>query len=207
MPTDYPQMVGIHMFRWIITFFLFALSGNSDAQVEIPLTIKKTLMEQFSKFNVVEGDLNNDGVGDFVVKVTEEGNGLPTDKLAVYFGKTDGSYTLVTKSQSYQYGVSDLEIKKGSIFVRVFHNMIPQSYNLTYQFKYLKSSFLLIGTEEYSYISENGNEFRSSVNYLTSKKIETNYVNGKTKVTESFLKGEEKKLIKLEEFIDQLSSL
>jgi hypothetical protein len=195
------------MFRWIITFFLFALSGNSDAQVEIPLTIKKPFIEQFSNFHVVEGDLNNDGIGDFVVQVTEEGNGLPTDKLAVYFGKTDGSYTLVTKSQSYQYGVSGVEIKKGSIFVQVFHNMIPQSYDITYQFKYLKNNILLIGTEEHSHITANGNEFRSSVNYLTGKKIETNYVNRKTKVTESFLRGEEKKPIKLEEFMDQLSSL
>lgn len=180
---------------------LIAHSGNC-AQIELPLSVKNPISTVFPNSKIVKGDLNNDGINDLAIQISEEtGNGL-TDRVVIYRGEHDRSYGLFAKSQNIQYGTTDLGIKKKSLYITAFHNSLRESYNEVYQFKYLAKAngFFLIGKEENSLTLDDGNEHIVSVNYLTGKKIEKKKINGQIKEIKSQLTRKERKLLRLEEF-------
>lgn len=183
-------------------------SGNSCAQqTELPLSVKAPISAVFPNSTIVNGDLNNDGISDLAILVSEEMSNGITDRLVIYRGKTDGSYGFFAKSLGIQHGTADLKIKRKTLYITTFHNSLKESYNEIYQFKYLAKSngaksngFFLIGKEETSYTPDDGNKYVVSVNYLTGKRIEREKINGQTKEIKSQLNKVERNLLRLEEF-------
>lgn len=204
-PLSHDCLLALTRFVWLpvaLISLLIAHSENTFAQIKPPLNVKNPISAVFPASKAVKGDLNNDGINDLAIQVTEETGNRLSDWVVIYRGKHDGSYDFFAKSQGIQYGTTDLKIRRKSLYITVFHNSLKESYNEVYQFKYLAkfNGFFLIGKEESSHTIEDGGERLVSINYLTGKKIEVEKTNSQSNEIKSQLNVKERKLIKLEEF-------
>lgn len=179
----------------------FVRCGKAMIQADIPADARTLLANEYLESKILSGDLDQDGVNDFVVYATERtGEGL-AGKVVILKGKSGGGYDVLAKSSFIQYGTADIEISKNSLFLRVDHNSVNESQTETYQFKYRDGGFFLIGKEEISYNpadESHGAEYRTSTNYLAGVEVETEKVDGK--ITAQTKKKIEVKLLKLENF-------
>lgn len=188
------------MYRIFLLSIIFLFSGSGWTQPNFPTSVKPPFTTIFPNSKAVHGDLTDDGIDDFAVLLTEKSESENFDRIAIYIGRSDGSYELAAKSLNLEYGTVDFEIKKKSLFITAFHNSLNKSNSETYQFKYRKNGFFLIGKEEYSYTPDDGNKFVVSENYLTGKKIEKQTIRNKTSKAISQLSNKETMPIRLDEF-------
>jgi hypothetical protein len=151
---------------------------------------------------IVQADLNNDGLDDIVLLDTKKDKDRLRDVVVVLKGLSEDFYALFATSSDIEYGTADIEIKRQSIFIRVFHNSLTLTFNEVYQFKYDNQSagFFLIGQEENSYASEDEIKRTISTNYLTGMVIERELSNGKTREIKHKIPANERHLLKLEAF-------
>lgn len=179
----------------------FVLCGKAIVQADIHLDIKKSLTTIYPESKIISGDLDHDGINDFVVYATEQTSVGMTDRVVVLKGKSGGGYEDFAKSSVIQYGTANIEIKNQSLYIQVDHNSINESHTKIYQFKYRAGGIFLIGEEERSYVpvdENHGSESITSTNHLTGKVIETEKTNGN--VTRETKEKGVRKLLRLEEF-------
>lgn len=179
----------------------FVRCGNAIVQADIPPNERNSLIEKYQESKILSGDLNRDGVNDFVVYATEHTSDGVVDRVAILKGKSDGGSEDPEKSSVIQHGTANIEIKNNALYLQVDHNSINESYKETFQFKNRDGGIFLIGKEEISYVpvdENHGSEFRTSTNYLTGEEIRTEKTDGE--VTREIKVKVGRKLLRLEEF-------
>jgi hypothetical protein len=179
----------------------FVRCGKAVVQADIPPNERNFLIEKYQESRILSGDLNLDGINDFVVYSTEHtGNGV-ADRVVMLKGKSGGGSEPLAKSSVIQYGTANIEIRNNSLYLQIDHNSTSESHAEIYQFKYRDGDVFLIGKEEISYapVDENrGSESRTSTNFLTGEEIRIERTDGK--ITRESKAKVDRKLLRLEEF-------
>jgi hypothetical protein len=184
--------------RYLISVLLLCFVQSAFALP--PINVMERIKAMYpNSGRIVQGDLNNDGIDDFVLLNKDGLN----DVVVVLKGKSDGSYESFARSSEIEYGTADIEIKRKSIFITVFHNSLALTLSEVYQFKYDSqlAGFFLIGQEENSYAPEDEIKRTISTNYLTGMVIERETANRKTSEVRHKLAPNERRLLKLEAFV------
>lgn len=176
----------------------FVSCGKTILQADTPLDEGKSLIKNFPESKILSGDLDNDGINDFIVFATEHTRDGMADRIIILKGKPGGGYEDLAKSSTIEYGKADIEMTNHSLYLQVDSNSLEESLTEIYQFKYRNRGFYLIGKEEREDVPDEGKITNISTNYLTGEEIEIDWVNGKkTSETRNKVK---RKLVRLEEF-------
>jgi len=177
--------------------------GTARVQADIPLDEKKSLAATYPDSTILSGDLDHDGINDFVVGIPTKTDYGMGEKVIVLKGKHGKGYENFAMSSDIE-GFSDIEIKNQSFYILVDHNSLVNTHRVTYQFKYRSDGIYLIGEEEYSALP--GNDawellFRISTNYLTGDIIKYERTdNQKIIKTKSRLEKDKLRLLRFEDF-------
>lgn len=176
----------------------FIRCGKASFQSDIPLTEMKSISKIYPQSKVLSGDLDHDGIDDFVVSTTEDNKGALVDKVYILKGNPGGGYTKFSTSSFIEYGKSDIELRNQSFYIVVSNNTLKESNTETYQFKFRNGAFLLIGQEVREDDLDEGTSSTISTNFLTGVEIKSDWINGKK--TGEAKTSVERKLLKLEDF-------
>jgi hypothetical protein len=179
----------------------FVRCGKAVIQADIPIVEKISLSEIFPNSKILSGDIDQDGINDFIVYATEQDNNGMTDKVVVLKGKSVGGYDNFAKSSSIQYGTANIEFKNQSLYIQFDHNSANESQTEIYQFKYRNGGIFLIGEERISYVpvdETHGSTFRTSTNFLTGEVIKSEITDGKK--TKELKERVKRELLSLENF-------
>jgi hypothetical protein len=154
------------------------------------------------------GDLNQDGIEDIALMITENDQHRSDERIVVLKKKAAGGYELMAKSLSYDStagtaATRTLSIKNNSLFARVggpsdFESVSSQDF----QFKWRNNDLCLIGLKYFVSKLVNKKEGiddqEISINYLTGEKVEWKKVDMERLEVKS--KIPVKALVKLEQF-------
>ncbi len=184
----------------------FMKCGEALIQADIPLDEMKSLARTYPESKIIYGYLDNNETKDIAVQFTEEIDNERIDNVAIYKGKPDGSFELVAKSRRIESGKTEIQIKNHSLFITAFNNSLTASDSETYQFKYKSGDLILVGAELMVAHLDEGNKYRTSVNYLTGEIVKITSENGKNSEIRSKLGNKEKglqftKAIRFEDFV------
>lgn len=121
-----------------------------------------------------EGDINGDGIRDYaaVVILPDGKEGRREERLVVFAGASDGSYTPISLSGQFCEPAKfyNLSIGKNTLFVQAIHNADAthaESFTLQFRYNAKLKDFELIGREEESVEYDENSSYKVSVNYLT----------------------------------------
>ena len=191
----------------LVAIFLSPLWCRAETPLSL-IPIAQKAFEQYAPgrvfyYNQVAfGDINNDGVTDFVTFISEPNNnedGVETLKIAVFLGTRDNTFTFYEVSgDTFNHGnvSQDLGIEKQSIFLsRSGSGGCCSRWVEKFQFKIRQDQLMFIGLELSSF--DTGDEptpkgdYGTSANLLTQKVIKwTGLGKGRTEkiITVSTLK-------------------
>lgn len=180
--------------------------GQAVFQPDTPREVMESIARRYPVSKTLAGDLRGGEANVYVAYVTERTAEGQNDRIIVLSAAADGRLEQVAESGKIEYGTGDIEIKKHSIFVHIFHNSLDDGYSERYQFRSSGNRFVLIGAEISGARLDSEDSFTTSVNYLTHEIVETRIVGGKTTEIKSKLEGKQKvlqfvKQITLEEFV------
>jgi hypothetical protein len=158
-------------------FFLLlilVLQGNADADAnpEATTAIRSIVRESFTVLSETRGDLNNDGVEDWVGIILIN---RPSGAFQRLYVLTKGNgFTLAEASQETSYtdcggscGSEISELKNGSFYVVQFSRGGGLSASATTQFKFYKNQWRAIGYRTFSVDFGNDTEHATDTNLLT----------------------------------------
>ncbi len=135
-----------------------------------------------------EGDLNGDGIADVALLLTgSKGGDAPREeRLVVLAGLADGAYKLLSVSGEFCHPSKfyNLDLRERSLFVEAVQAADASRHgSSTLQFRYSArlGDLDLIGEEMRSVEYGNGDEERTSSNFLTGQRISTVKHKGKTR--------------------------
>lgn len=171
--------------------------GISAQSLQKKGTSVESLVPEGWTYNHEKGDLNKDGIDDLVLvatphdkdkqKVRDDGYvyDFNQPQLAIYFGSSDGSYTLwnqypeilpVCQDEFGSIDISPSITKRGTlqIYIDCFFSVgSTNTPKQTYVFRYQNNDFYLIGEETREFSRTTGEDVACSYNYLTNKCCKT----------------------------------
>ncbi len=170
----------------LLTIFISASSFATPVEQDLIKSASDAFQKAFPKDNGQEdynegenslGDINNDGVTDFVTLLytpNKDPNKAPNDigdtQIAVFLGNKEGSFSLYKLSGStFRHERIDqrVEIRKGSIFL-YRRGGIPCCGEDVFQFKLRTKNIVLIGSEYSEFVDlDQNNGFGKSINFIT----------------------------------------
>jgi len=173
----------------------------------------KRIPAGYRLFEEMHGDLNGDGVDDyvFIIKGTDKkniNNGIDRNRrgIMIFFSKGN-DYKLVLENRQCFVSENEndsvylsFEIKKGNLYINYEDNAPRYILRYTYTFRYRSSEFELIGYDYSDELSER------SINFLSKKMVDRDRggTGGKFKDTWTNLAIKEpillRKIVKLEDY-------
>ena len=167
----------------LLTIFISASSFATPVEQDLIKSASDAFQKAFPKDNGQEdynegadslGDINNDGVTDFVTLLytpDKDPNERGDTQIAVFLGNKEGSFSLYKLSGStfpHERYDQRVTIGKGSIF---FYRRggIPCCGEDVFQFKLRAKNIVLIGSEISEFVGDDvhQNDFGKSINFIT----------------------------------------
>jgi hypothetical protein len=184
---------------------MFMLCGKSKTLVQagIPLEDITSILKTYpDSRSILGGDLDHDGINDFVVDATEQTSAGLVDRVIILKGKSGGGYVNFAKSSTIEHGAI-ATIKHDSLMISL-NKVSNHKINVEiYQFKNRDGVFYLTTKTDGSFNYVEGNSEKLTgleidSNYLTGEVIETSRTDGR--ITGTTKKRIERKLTRLEDF-------
>ena len=170
----------------LVVIFLSPLWCRAETQLSL-IPIAKKAFEQYAPGRVFYykevsfGDINNDGVTDFVTFISEPNindGGVENLKITVFLGSRNNTFTFYEASgDTFNHGnvSQDLEIEKQSIYLRRSGSGgCCSRWEEKFQFKIRQDQLMLVGLELSS--SANGEDAKPKDDYGTSANLFTQKV-------------------------------
>jgi len=157
-PTSRPALPGIGSFATTPDAFLASLFSTGTPRVMS-----------------VRGDLNGDGVEDWAAVLQWIGKYGEEAQLIILTGRPTGGFVLAEHSQTtqlYRYGIDDIRIEHGSLFLQTDHPGSATSHSgSTFQIKYHQGDWRLIGCNLFDAEVGASTMTHQSYDYLTGRSI------------------------------------
>jgi hypothetical protein len=154
-----------------LLIFLSLSNAKADSNPEATKTIQSIVNETFTVLSEATGDLNNDGLEDWVGIILVNKPSGASQRLYVL---TEGKgFTLAETSQATSYTDcggscgSEITVKNGSFYVVQFSRGGGLSASSTTQFKFYRNKWRAIGQKTFTADFINDTEYATDTNLLT----------------------------------------
>ncbi len=134
-------------------------ASTSTAQTDFPSTdafVKSVLIGEGELSNNARGDLNSDGLEDWVGVIHRRpANAAPTYQLYVLLRSAGGTYRLAEKTQEAEIAgmgccwLEDLQVRRGSIYIQNNAKTAATMEAARHQFKLHRGQWRLVGIQIY----------------------------------------------------------
>ena len=157
-PTSRPSLPAIGSFATTPDAFLASLFSSGTPRVMS-----------------ARGDINGDGIEDWAAVLQWAGKYGEEAQLIILTGRPTGGFALAEHSQTtqlYRYGIDDIRIEHGSLFLQTDHSGSATSHSgSTFQIKYYQGDWRLIGCNLFDAEAGASTMTHQSYNYLTGRSV------------------------------------
>ena len=156
-----------------LLIFLSLNNANADSVSDATKALQAIVKEKFTVINYDIGDLNNDGLEDWVGIITFEKLSGTTQRLCVLTRDVSNGLVLAEATRETTYTDcggscgSEVMVSNGSFYVTQFSRWGGGSSSAKTQFKLYKNIWRAIGYTAFDMDLNNGSDFTRDTNLLT----------------------------------------